>query len=141
MIKISKLADYSLIILMDLTDVPQGSCSAAMLAERTGISLPTVSKVLKMLNEAKLVKSIRGVNGGYQLTKKPEDLRLSEIIGAVDGIPALTECCRPNNHCIHDTHCQLRSPWQLINRVVVQALSQFNLADLKKSNIPGTAHG
>ncbi len=132
MIKISRLADYGLVILNFLTREPQQYYSAAVLAERTGIALPTVSKVLKLLNDAELITSSRGVNGGYCMTKDPGELNVAEVIAAVDGMPALTECCHAKNNCIHDTRCALRSNWQLINRVIIEALSQFTLADLQK---------
>lgn len=132
MIKISRLADYGLVILNFLASEPQRCYSAAVLAERTGIALPTVSKVLKLLNDAEVITSTRGVNGGYRMTKDPGELNVAEVIAAVDGMPALTECCQANNNCIHDTRCALRSNWQLINRVIIEALSQFTLADLQR---------
>lgn len=137
MIKISKLADYGLIILQYLTrQTPEEFYSAAMLAERTGIALPTVSKVLKLLNDAQVVISTRGPSGGYRLAKTPKQINLVDIIAAVDGAPALMECCQASSGCIHDQRCAMRSHWQFINRVVVEALSRFTLSDLQ----PGDAH-
>jgi FeS assembly SUF system regulator len=141
MIKISRLADYGLIILNFLAQNPQQCHSAAVLAEMTGIALPTVSKVLKLLNEAKVITSSRGVNGGYRMAKGPEHLNVAEIIAAVDGLPALTECCQVENRCVHNSRCSMRSHWQLINRVVIQALSQFTLADLQRPQMSLTRHG
>ncbi len=131
MIKISRLADYSFIILSYLAAYPNQLYSAAALAERTGIVLPTVSKILKLLNDSQIIQSSRGSNGGYLLAKEAGQLNLAEIIGAVDGKPALTECCQIENNCIHDMHCNLRSHWQFINKIINQVLSQFTLADLK----------
>ena len=102
------------------------------MAERTGIALPTVSKLLKLLHEAELISSIRGINGGYRLDKNPEQMSLTEIIAAVDGSPALTECCQPDKSCIHDARCGMRDQWRFINQIIVNALSQFTLADLNK---------
>jgi FeS assembly SUF system regulator len=132
MIKISKLADYGLVILNYLAAQRQRCYSAQVLAERTGIALPTVSKVLKLLNEAQVITSSRGANGGYRLEKDPEKLNLTEIITAVDGLPALTECCQVENECVHDQRCALRSNWRFINQVIIHALSQFTLADLQR---------
>lgn len=132
MIKISRLADYGLVILNYLAAQPQLCYSAAILAERTGIARPTVSKVLKLLNEAEVITSSRGSSGGYRLDKNPEHLNLTEIISAIDGVPALTECCQMDNACIHDAHCALRGHWPFINQVILHALSQFTLADLRR---------
>lgn len=130
MIKISRLADYGLVILNFLASHPDQCLSAATVAEKTGIALPTVSKVLKLLNEAAVIHSVRGPSGGYRLVKAPVQINLAEIIAAVDGKPALTECCQPDHGCVHDSHCALRHNWRLINQVVIQVLSQFTLADL-----------
>lgn len=132
MIKISRLADYALVMLHDLSESPERCLSAAALARRTGIALPTVSKVLKLLHEAALITSIRGAAGGYQLAKKPEKMSVAEVISAVDGAPALTECCQSNHDCVHDTRCRLQSHWQWINRLITNVLAQLSLADLKK---------
>lgn len=131
MIKISRLADYGLVILNYLAREPQRYYSAAALAERTGIAPPTVSKVLKLLNEARVLTSSRGTNGGYRMIRNPDQLNIAEIIAAVDGLPALTECCQIERRCIHDASCALRGHWQLINRIVIQTLSRFTLADLQ----------
>ncbi len=132
MLKISKLADYSFIILNDLAAEPERCYSAAVLAGRTGIALPTVSKLLKLLNEAGLIISSRGASGGYRLVKDPQQLSLSEVIAAVDGVPAITECCQADNGCVYDARCTLRSNWQYINRLMMDVLNQFTLADLKR---------
>lgn len=132
MIKISRLADYGLVILNYLAAQPERSYSAAVLAERTHLALPTVSKVLKLLHDGQVITSTRGASGGYRLAKDPALLNLAEVIAAIDGLPALTECCQPVNHCVHDARCSLRSNWPLINRVIINALKQFTLADLHK---------
>ena len=131
MIKISRLADYALVILNDLALHPQHPYSATVLAQRTGIALPTVSKVLKLLNEAAVTASSRGANGGYRLVKAPNALSITEVIAAIDGKPALTECCQADARCVHDARCALRSNWRVINHIITKILSQFTLADLQ----------
>ncbi len=67
MLRISRLTDYATVILASLAG---GSlASAAEIAERTHIGLPTVSKLLKELQHAGLVRSMRGARGGYQLAR------------------------------------------------------------------------
>ncbi|MBS0352161.1 MAG: SUF system Fe-S cluster assembly regulator [Proteobacteria bacterium] len=131
MLKISKLADYSLIILTELAADFQQSFSASVLAEKTGIGLPTVSKLLKLLNEANLIVSSRGSKGGYRLVKDPQELKLAEIVTAVDGAPAITECCREDHRCFLESRCKLPRSWRSINQIIFDALNQYSLADLK----------
>ncbi|WP_100623164.1 SUF system Fe-S cluster assembly regulator [Candidatus Coxiella mudrowiae] len=131
MLKISRLADYATMVMTILAS-RQERFSAAKIARVTPLSMATVSKVLKLLNESKLVNSERGVNGGYQLARSPEAISISEIITAIDGKPAMTECSRAENRCEHDTVCGLRNNWQLINGLVFEVLDSLNLADMKK---------
>jgi FeS assembly SUF system regulator len=131
MLKISKLADYSLIILNELAADFQQSCSATVLAEKTGIGLPTVSKLLKLLNEAQLIVSSRGSKGGYRLAKDPRELKLAAVVAAVDGLPAITECCREDHGCFLESRCKLPRNWKSINQIIINTLNQYSLADLK----------
>lgn len=133
MIKISKLADYATVIMNFLASESGGRYSAAEIAAQTRISVPTVGKILKLLNEATLVNSERGVNGGYQLVSCPEDISLVEIITAIDGQPAMTECSKEENDCCtRGDMCELRGNWQLINRVIFNALDSLSLADMNR---------
>lgn len=132
MVKISRLSDYSLVLLKILAAEPQRCLSAAVLSERSNIAFPTVSKILKLLHEGGVLVSTRGANGGYKLLKEPEQLNLAEILAAMEGAPALTECCEAVNNCIHDSQCTLRQHWQVINKVIIHVLKQFTLADLQQ---------
>lgn len=130
MLKISKLADYATVVMSTLSLQAAPHCSAALLAEESHIALPTVSKVLKRLNEAGLVKSVRGANGGYQLARLPVDISVVEIIAAIDGEPALTECSHAAGDCAVDQFCGLRANWQRINQMVLNVLQEVSLADM-----------
>jgi Fe-S cluster assembly protein SufB len=130
MLKISRLADYATRVLFLLAADPSKRYSATQVASETHISTPTVSKVLKLLNEAKLVNSERGVNGGYQLARAPEQIGVAEIIAAIDGRVAITECSRGDNICKHQNICELRGPWQMINKIVLNVLQDLTLADM-----------
>lgn len=131
MLKISKMADYATRILHAMHQQrPDFCCSARFLAEQTQISLPTVSKILKTLTDYQLVKSTRGVSGGYQLARLPGQINLAEVIQAIDGDTALTACGRVLGCCDHQPICAVKDHWQHINRLVTQLLSQITLLDL-----------
>src|SRR3546814_17505309 len=74
---------------MRISDWSSDVCSSDL---ATALPAPTVSKILKMLAKGGLVESRRGVNGGYVLTRRPEDISAAEIIAALDGPVALTAC-------------------------------------------------
>ncbi|WP_423062671.1 SUF system Fe-S cluster assembly regulator [Candidiatus Paracoxiella cheracis] len=132
MLKISRLADYATVIMSFLASKSRGHFSATQIAAETRISAPTVSKILKLLNESSLVNSVRGVNGGYQLLNHPEAISLAEIITAIDGRPAMTECSKEEDCCTRGDVCELRGNWQVINRVVFNALDSLSLADMNR---------
>lgn len=130
MLKISKLADYATIIMCLLAEKGRDCCSSAQIASQTPVPPATVSKILKLLNEAGLVNSARGVNGGYRLARLPNTISVADIVTAIDGKPAMTECSQLASQCQHDSVCQLRSHWQLINGAVYDVLNSFSLVDL-----------
>lgn len=131
MLKISRLADYAIVILQSLSQKGR-SCSAAFLAKETDISLPTVSKVLKRLAEVGILASIRGTQGGYLLISSPDKISLTAIISAIDGDFALTECCKNTQACDKQSNCQLSHNWQIINQIIANVLTNLSLADLSQ---------
>lgn len=133
MIKISRLADYGTVILSHLSQQGELHFSASQVAEETQLPTPTVSKLLKMLNDAEIVASTRGPNGGYQLTRKPAEISLAEIITAIDGQLAMTECSKDADSCVRTETCDLRHNWQYINQMIVTLLRQLSLADMSGS--------
>jgi FeS assembly SUF system regulator len=132
MLKISKLADYATIVMSFLAKEPQELYNAAAIAEATGINLPTVSKLLKLLNEEKLLCSTRGTHGGYRLARLPDQISVASVITAVDGRPALTECSQGEGRCVHDQVCALRGNWRFINQIIFDVLDRLTLQDMQQ---------
>jgi FeS assembly SUF system regulator len=141
MFRLSKLTDYGIVILAELAlSAPDGesapagdprpSLNARELAEHVDLPLPVVSKVLKALTRAEILDSQRGTKGGYSLARKPEDLTVTDMIAALDGPVALTQCSEGPSICDHEATCAIKSPWQVINDVVQNALASITLADL-----------
>lgn len=141
MIKISKLADYGVVVMGALADIsanhdPKASSVATgELSAATHLPLPTVAKVLKLLAKAKLVKSTRGAQGGYVIAHAPNTITLADIVSAVDGPVMLTECADGHGACIISDHCALKGRWGAVNRVVAQALANVTLSELMHSTV------
>ena len=132
MLKISRLADYATRILFLLAGSSGQRFSANQVSKETQIGIATVSKVLKLLHQAQLVNSELGVNGGYQLARLPEMIPVAEIIAAIDGRLAMTECSKDENSCVHNNICEVRSHWRLINHIVLNVLQNLTLADMRR---------
>ncbi len=85
MLRVTKLTDYATVVLTVLAARPGEVLSATELAEFTGLEPPTVSKVLKPLAQAGLVEGLRGVRGGYRLTRPAIEISLFEVVEAMEG--------------------------------------------------------
>ena len=136
MLRISKLTDYGTVLLAHLAANEARVCSAAEVAEATGIAPPTVSKLLKSLARSGLVVSTRGANGGYQLSRRPGDISAADIIDALEGPVSITECSASDSLCVHEGVCSVGSAWQRINTDIRRALRDVTLNDLIRANSP-----
>ena len=130
MLRISKLADYGTIILTAMAGEPEWTFSAAELGVRTGLPLPSVSKILKILLRQGIVVSLRGANGGYKLARAPAEISTVQILNALDGPLGVTECSASPGLCKLEAHCGARAHWHMINRVVLKALEQITLQQM-----------
>jgi FeS assembly SUF system regulator len=133
MLRISKLADYAIVVMQQLALQPELLQSATGLAEHTRVGVPTVSKLLKLLQEAGLVASVRGTSGGYKLARIAGQVTIAEVIAAIEGPVALTECSGEHSVCTQQKTCGTKGNWQLINAVVMNALNGITLADMAGS--------
>lgn len=130
MLRVTKLTDYATVVLTVLAAEPATVLSAAGLAERAGLEVTTVSKLLKPLAQAGLVESFRGAAGGYRLARGPADINLVEIVEAMEGPLAMTECSVHGGACGIERSCSVRGNWRRINDVVVAALREVTLAQM-----------
>jgi FeS assembly SUF system regulator len=136
MLRMSKLTDYGTLVLAHLASSPGGLASAGQVASQTRIAQPTVSKLLKSLARAGLVVSERGAQGGYQLARGPELISAADIIDALEGPVAITECSSVDGACDLEAFCRVGRAWQKINSSIREALQRVTLADLQKRNEP-----
>jgi FeS assembly SUF system regulator len=130
MLRMSKLADYSTVVLSSLAREPARTRTAAELAAESATPLPTVSKILKTLARNGLLTSVRGASGGYLLAKPPAQVSVADIIFAMEGPISLTECNHHPGVCVQETTCTVRHHWSHINDAVRDALARVSLADL-----------
>ena len=131
MIKLSKLTDYAVVVLAEMARNPQSLLSATVLAERTGVPEPTVSKVLKTLARHELISSTRGVSGGYSLSAKAEDISVTAIITAMEGPISLTACVSGSeDSCALLNMCGVNGRWSAVNDAIKSALAPITLADM-----------
>lgn len=136
MLRISKLTDYGTVVLAQLASDPSAVHSAADVSEATGIALPTVSKLLKSLTRAQIVRSTRGASGGYQLGRDPREISAADVIDALEGPVSITECSATDSHCDYESTCSVGNAWQRVNVAIRHALDEVTLVDLLRTNSP-----
>ncbi|MBM4117316.1 SUF system Fe-S cluster assembly regulator [bacterium] len=134
MIRVAKLTDYGIALMTRLAQAPAASATARDLAEALGLPLPTVSKLLKLLARQELLLSQRGAKGGYSLARRPEEITLAELVGALEGRVAVTECsAEAGCACELEPTCDVRENWGWINRQVMSALENVTLREMAGS--------
>ncbi|MBB72394.1 MAG: SUF system Fe-S cluster assembly regulator [Legionellales bacterium] len=132
MFRISKLTDYSTVVMACLAQSPGEKRNARDITEQTHLALPTVSKILKILTKAGLLVSHRGAAGGYSLSRAPEDISIAEIITAMEGGLGLTECGEQAGLCDYEELCAIRGNWHSISHMIHDSLQKISLADMAK---------
>ncbi len=131
--RLSSLADYAVVILSAAARHcgARGRLNATLLAEETGVPLPTVQKLVSRLSAAGLIETVRGTGGGLRLARPPAAISLLDMIEAVEGPIAMTTCLEQGRHdcCIED-NCRVKPHWSIVNDAVRGALADVSLASL-----------
>lgn len=131
MIKLSKLADYGIVIMTHLARPGSAQASAHEIADATHIPQPMASKVLKALAKDGLLRSQRGVKGGYELAHPASHITVARIIETLDGPIAVTDCVDGGSHdCVIGGMCPVRTNWERINTAIRDALEEVTLAEM-----------
>jgi len=141
MLRLSKLTDYAVVVLVRLAEGQRASGDAVQtspgISAATGVPEPTVAKVLKALAASSLVLSQRGARGGYRLAKQLEGISIADVIAAIDGPIALTACVDGQQGCCEvEGLCAVKGRWDLVNDAIHQALSSITLADMRDASVP-----
>ena len=132
--RVSTRGDYASRALLSLAlhEGTGGPTSVRDLAERTGLPQPYLEQILLALKGAGLVRSKRGVGGGYILARSPEDITLGQIVSAVDGPITAGDFGQPhtNGACDHEGQCALLAVWSEVGHHMRAHLDSFTLADM-----------
>lgn len=113
-----------------MTKKEEGFVSAETISKDLEIVLPYLAKTLKKLSGAGLLESKRGVGGGVMLTKKPEAIKLLEIIIAFDGEKPFDTCIMGLGECSAETPCALHERWETQMAEFKELLAATSLAEV-----------
>jgi len=132
-VRVSTRGDYACRALLSLAlHGAETPTSVRDIAERTGLPQPYLEQILLALKGAGLVRSKRGVGGGYVLARPPEAITLGQIVSAVDGPIAAGDFGRPheNGACDHEGQCILLAVWADVSEHMRAHLDSFTLEDM-----------
>ena len=135
MLKLGKLTDYATVLLAAMAAAPERVYAAQELAARTSVAAPTVAKLMKQLQQGGLVSSSRGAKGGYRLLHAPSQVTIADVIRALEGPIAVTDCA-VHGSCALEDGCGAKAPFRLINAAITQALEAVTLSDMAVSFAP-----
>ncbi len=130
--RLSSLADYAIRLMAEAACACGGvHLNATLLAERTGVPLPTTQKLMRMLVHADLLRSERGASGGIKLARPAAAITMADIIEAIEGPIALTACVGGEaSSCTIEDHCHMGGHLARVNTAVRGALADVSLASL-----------
>lgn len=131
--RLSAQTDYAVVMLSAAARHcgVSGRLNATLLADETGLPLPTVQKLVSRLSSAGLIESARGTGGGFRLARPPATITLADIVEAIEGPIALTACVdHGRQDCCIEQSCRVKPHWNAVNGAVRSALAATSLASL-----------
>lgn len=131
--RLTAQADYAVVMLAAAARHcgVSGRLNATLLADETGLPLPTVQKLVSRLSAAGLIESARGTGGGFRLSRPPAAITLADIVEAIEGPIAMTACVDAGAHdCCIEENCRVKPHWSAVNGAVRDALAGVTLASL-----------
>ena len=140
-LKISAKARYALRILLDVAVNASETTprTGAAIAQAQQISEKFLSRIVVMLRRKGLLCSVRGNVGGFRLAMSPDDIRLIDVIEAVQGPLAVIDCLLPGAACPRQDTCAAQRVWADVNATLVSTLSKVTLASILRRG-PGGAN-
>lgn len=131
--KFSTRAEYGLRAMVNLArNYGRNYCSLAKIAEEEHISQAYLERLFARLKKAGLIKSTKGVNGGYKLCQKPAEIKIKAVFEALEGSLAPYYCITDSCHCTKNSRCLIQGVWGGMNNVLLKYLNSISLKSLIK---------
>jgi FeS assembly SUF system regulator len=135
--RLTHLADYAVVMMTAAARRAEGErLSATILSDETGVPLPTAQKLVGKLATAGLLNSARGAGGGFTLARPGTQISLADIVEAVEGPIAMTQCSGSEevSDCALDSRCRVKPHMGVVSNAVRGALSAVTLQSLASAS-------
>ncbi|MBS1550686.1 MAG: Rrf2 family transcriptional regulator [Bacteroidetes bacterium] len=131
MIRISKKVEYALMALKFISDSDHKLVTAREISDKGNIPYDLLSKILQKLKNENILVSNQGMNGGYSLNKRTDEIPLFSLMTAIDGDTAIAECLHDNNDkdcCMTDT-CTIKLPVTRLQKELEDLFKSKTISD------------
>jgi Rrf2 family protein len=128
----SKACELGLQAVLFLSTKEDRVFNATEVSKELKVPKEFVSKVLQILTSSGIIGSKKGKNGGFYLAKKPAEIKLIEIVEAIDGLDLFKTCVLGFPGCSHETPCPVHDKWGKLREEAYKMLSEETLEDLKE---------
>src|SRR5579884_588971 len=130
-LKVSTKGDYGVRALIHLAlHYGEGPIQSAEIAARQRIPEPYLDHLLTTLRRAGFIRSVRGPQGGHELVREPSDVRLDEVMVALEGSLTPSPCVDPASQCSRSGGCSQRGVWEEVYNAMMEILHRTTIADL-----------
>lgn len=131
MLQITRQTEYAIRGLLELAERDDGTpIRLKTLAEACDVSEAFLAKIFQMLSQHSVVKSHRGVKGGFSLGRERDQITLREVVEICEGGIALNHCLRRINTCDRVEDCKVHNVWETAQNAMTEALDKTTLQDL-----------
>lgn len=131
--KISTKVRYATRALIDISlHQEKGPVGLRDIAERQDISEKYLEHLFRQLKASKIIRSVLGAGGGYELTRSPKNISLLEVVNAVEGGISIVDCVEDAELCPRVPQCVTREVWTELKQIMEQYLASTNLAELAR---------
>ena len=129
----SKSSEYAIRATIHLARVPDGDFAMAKdIAQEEEIPAPFLAKILQELARKGILHSVKGPSGGFSLNRKPSEIRLLDIVAAIDGLGQYTRCAEGLEQCSDRNACTLHDSWMALHSRIMDYLERNTIGSLTK---------
>lgn len=140
MLRLTKKADYGLIALKHLAELPPGHAQSAKdIAQAYHIPTPLLAKVLQTLARSGVVVSHAGIHGGYSLGRPASQITAFEVIRSIEGPLFIASCTTSHGDCDLLSSCTVKEPLRKLNDTIQNLLQDMRISDLCEESRTGAA--
>lgn len=128
--EITRETDYAIRCILFMSRKPDQTLMVEEISQEMAIPRSFLAKILQKLSKAGIVKSFRGVKGGFRLARGPESISILDVVQAIEGGVAMNECAVDAASCSLSSTCSVHPVWVSLRRAVEMHLGEANFGEL-----------